>query len=141
MLETQCACFSVSIRQRQGSVVREYGSGPDVGNFALDHQPSQPVGEPVDHIHFPLPHPVDVDFGFAERDAPGVGIGRFVDQPGDMQQGLGGNAPAVKADTAGVFRRIDEGDGQAHIRGQKGGRVTAGAGTDDSHCVFVVSHG
>ena len=64
-----------------------------------------------------------------------------MDQPGDMQQGLGGNAPAVKADTAGVLRRIDEGDGQAHIRGQKGGRVTAGAGTDDSQLCVHVSHG
>jgi hypothetical protein len=90
---------------------------------------------------FHCPHSVDVDFGFAERDPPGIGIGRFVDQPGHMQKGLGGNAPAVKANTAGVLCRIDEGDGHAHISGQEGSRIAAGPGTDDRHLCIIVSHG
>ena len=75
---------------------------------------------------------VDVDLGVAELDAPLLGVLRFVEELGDVQQRLRRNAAAIQAHAAGVLLVVDERDLHAEVGGIERGRVPTGA--RPNHC-------
>ena len=88
---------------------------------------SGPAREPLDDVVLELTQFPEIDLGFTKLDAPGFRVSRFVDQLRDMQKGFRWNAPAVDADAARIDFRIDQGDAQTEVGGQKGGRIAARA--------------
>ena len=60
-----------------------------------------------------------------------LGFLGFVEELGNVQEGLGGNAASVEADAAWMGFGINQGDIQPQVRGLKGGDVAARAAADD----------
>ena len=59
------------------------------------------------------------------------GVLRVGDELGGVQQRLGRDAADVQAGAAGAFARLDQGDRDAVVGGEEGGRVAAGAAAED----------
>ena len=93
------------------------------------------AGQLLDDAVLVVAELVDVDLGLAELDAPLLGVLRFVEDLGDVQQRLRRNAAAVQAHAAGVLLVVDERDLHAEVGGVEGGRVAAGAGANDCDVV------
>ncbi len=55
----------------------------------------------------------------------------FLQQLGDVQEGLGRDAPAIETDPSGIGLRVDEGHPHAEVRRVEGGRIPARACADD----------
>ena len=92
---------------------------------------AEAAGQPVDDALLEAAQAVEVDRGLAEGDAPVLGEARLLDQPGDVQQRLRGDAAAVEAHPAGVRLLVDERDVHAHVGGEERGRIAAGAAAND----------
>ena len=73
--------------------------------------------------------------------APGglQGGAPVVEERGLMDQGLGGDAADVEADSPGSLL-LDDGDGEPELGGADGADVAAGSGADDDEVVFSFSH-
>ena len=92
---------------------------------------AEAAGELLDDALFPRTQARQIDFRRGEFDAPILGLMRFFEQLGHVQQRLRRNAAAVEADAAGVHFRIDQRDRHAEIGGEKCGGVAAGTAADD----------
>ena len=82
----------------------------------------------VDDRLFPGAQFIEIDFGRAEADAVGLGCVGLADQLSRMQQGFGGNAAAIQANSAQTFVLVDQNDFPAFVSGVEGGCVPAGTG-------------
>ena len=103
----------------------------DVLHLAMFDELPGAAGQPLDDVVLEGAELIEIDLRFAELDAPGLRVARFVDQLGDMKQRLRGDAATIDADAAGVHFRIDQRDAEPEIGGKKGGRVPARARADD----------
>ncbi len=65
-----------------------------------------------------------------EFDSPVFRLLRFFDQLRDVEQRFRWDAAAVEADAAGVYFRVDEGDGHAEIGGEECSGVSTGTAAD-----------
>src|SRR5262249_28295333 len=90
------------------------------------------AGQLLDDAILVVAELVDVDLGLAELDAPLLGVLRFLEELGDVQQRLRRTAPAEEPDTARVLLVIDERALHTEVRGIKGSRVPSGA--RPNHC-------
>ncbi len=86
---------------------------------------AEPSGEAFDDALLPAAQRGQVDLGRAELDAPLGRSMRLVDQAGDVQQRLRGDAAAIEADAARLRRVVDERDVHAEVGGVEGGGVAA----------------
>ena len=111
--------------QPQGPPVFETGLGLDELHVALGGDLLQPAGKRRDDLLLPRPHGVEVDGRFREGNAPIGQVGSLGHRLGDVQQGLGGNAPAEQACAAQSRFHVDQGDLHAKIGGQERRGVTA----------------
>ncbi len=131
MLEGQ-GFFSTS-RPRNAQRVRvgDRGGPLDVLHFpVLDELPGA-AGEPLDDVVLEGAQLVEIDARLAELDAPRLRVARFIHDLGDVQQGLGRNAPAVDADAARIHLRVDERHRQPEIGREERSRVPSRAAADD----------
>jgi hypothetical protein len=79
---------------------------------------------------FPGTDLIDIDTGFLERNTILFRFSGVIHDPCHVQQGLGGDTPAMEANTARVGFGIDQRDTHAKISGKKCRGITAGTGTD-----------
>ena len=121
--------------------VDDFGPALDVLHLAMLDQLAGSARQPLDDVVLEVAQLVEVDLRLAELDAPRLGVARFVDQLGDMEQRLGRNAAAIDAHAAGVHFGIDERDAEPEIGGEKRGRVPAGPPPTTTSCTDVISHG
>ena len=113
------------------------GAGGD-GDLALLGQAGEAAGEAGDDGVLPGPEPVEVDGRVAEGEAVSGHLLRLADDPGGVEEGLGGDAADVEADAAERGPALDQGGGPAEVGGPEGGRVAAGAGPE--HEEFGLGH-
>ena len=100
-------------------------------NFALLRENAEAAGQLLDDTFFPRAQACQIDFRRGEFDAPVLGLMRFFQQLGHVQQRLRRNAAAVEADAAGIHLRVDQRDGHAEIGSEKCGGVSTGTAADD----------
>src|SRR5207244_5437608 len=91
--------------------------------------------ELLDDRLLPAAQLVDVHAGLAaaKRDAEAAHLLDLVDDPGDVQQRLGGDAADVQADSAQPRVSLDQGRLEAEVRGAESGAVAAGARADHEY--------
>ena len=104
-----------------------------VGDLPLLGELPETAGQLVDDLLLEAPQAVEVDGRGPERDAPGLGVLRLLQQLGDVQQRLRRDAAAIEADAAGILARIDERDAHAEIGRVKRRGVPARAAADDNY--------
>ena len=104
---------------------------------ALGHA-GQAAGQLADDLVLVAAQLVDVDLRRGKTDAEISGVLRLVDDLGDVQQGLGRDAPDIQADAAEGGIAFDDYGLEAEVGGTEGSRVTAGAGTEDEQVALDV---
>ena len=117
------------IAQRGG--IFERRAALDVFHVALLGELSQASGKLFDDAFFPGAQARQIDLRRREFDSPVLGLLRFFNQLGDVQQRLRGNAAAVETHAAGIRLGIDQRNLHAEIGGQECGGITAGPAADD----------
>jgi len=90
----------------------------------------------VDNAVLELAELVHVDLGRGEGNAPSRRFPRFLNQLGDVQQRLRGDAAAVQADPARLFLGVHERHFHPVIGAGERGGVPAGAGADHDNFGF-----
>src|SRR5262249_8445453 len=106
------------------------GAALQVLHLADLHELAGAAGEPADDGVLEAPQAIEIDLRIAELDAPGLRVARLVEQLGDVQQRLGGNASAIHAGAARIHVGIDQRDAEAEIGGKKSRRVPARPGAN-----------
>ena len=81
---------------------------------------------------------VDINLWRGKTDAAIAQVVRFLHHRGDVQQGLGGNAADIEANTAQGAVTLDDNRFQTQIGGTEGRRITARASTEDEHVTFNI---
>jgi|GEM_PF-5265693 len=108
-----------------GILVHEASVAVYVVDLAHLRQLAESAGEVADDLVLERHQFLQVDFRRLEFDAPLFRLLGFLDQLGDVQQGLGGNAAAVQAHAAGVFLGVDQRHVHAVVGREKGCRISA----------------
>ena len=80
-------------------------------------------------------------FGWRKVDTPILGLLRFLNQLGDMQQRFRRNAAAVEAYAAGIHLGIDQRNLHAEIGGEERGSVSARSAADYSDSKLLIHFG
>ena len=93
---------AVGFRDPQRGGVLKRRAALHVLHLALLRENAEAAGELLDDAFFPRAQARQIDFRRGELDAPVLGLMRFFDQLGDVQQRLRRNAAAVEADAAGI---------------------------------------
>jgi hypothetical protein len=94
-------------------------------------QPGEPVREPPDGGLGPRPHPPEVERRRRELEACLPGGPRGVDEGGQAEERLGGDAAHVEALAAEGPARLDEHGVETEVGGPERRRVPAGAAPED----------
>ena len=131
VLKLQGALTAVGLVDLQGVGIEEAGASLHVGQLPRPDELTQALRHLGDDLILPTPQLVDIYLRFGELDAPVLGFPRFVEQLGNVQEGLGGDAASVEANATWMGFGIDQCDVQPQVRGLKGGDVAARAAADD----------
>jgi hypothetical protein len=107
-------------------------------DLALLREHRQTADELADDLVLPLEQLRQVDRGRREGNAVRAHLLDLVDDLGRVQQGLGGNASDVEADSAQHRPALDERDLEAEIGRAECGGVTAGARAEHEQLCFAI---
>jgi hypothetical protein len=128
---------TIGLRDTERRGIFECSTALDVFHVALLGKLSQTAGEFFNDVFFPAAQAGEVDVRAREVDPPILCVLRFLKQLGDVKQRFGGDAAAIKADTAGVEFRVDESNLHAKVGGKECGGVAAGSATNDGDACFL----
>ena len=128
--ENNFACVSLADPQR-GRILKRRPA-LNVFHVALLREQSQASGKLLDHAFFPTAQPRQINLRRRKFNSPILGLLRFLNQLGDMQQCLRGNAATIETHAAGINFGVDQRDLHAKISGKKGSSVAARSSADYS---------
>src|SRR5581483_6435711 len=140
VLEAELLVLDLRSAHAQRVGVDKLGRALEVAYVALLCQLSQAAGEFLDHIALPGPQGLQLNVLMGALDSPIAGVSRLVNDLGDVQQRLGGDAAYIQAHSARIGLTVNKRDLHAHVGGEERGSVATGPRADDCDVFLMVRH-